>query len=82
MEEMINRSAIIVKPKQPYLDWTKLDDVTGILGDAPEQETPQEILDLVQELRETEGSRYVEKDTPIFTCVAQSLEDTINSLGI
>jgi chlorite dismutase len=47
-----------------------------------ETDYPGDFLDLVQELRETEGSRYVEKDTPIFTCVAQSLEDTINSLGI
>jgi chlorite dismutase len=43
---------------------------------------PDDFLDLVQELRETEGSRYVENDLPIFTCVAMSLEDTINSLGI
>jgi chlorite dismutase len=47
-----------------------------------ETDFPGDFLDLVQELRETEGSRYVEKDTPIFTCTAQSLEDTINSLGI
>jgi chlorite dismutase len=43
---------------------------------------PDDFLDLVQELRETEGSRFVENDLPIFTCVAMSLEDTINSLGI
>ncbi len=43
---------------------------------------PADFLDLVQELRETEGSRFVENDIPIFTCVAMSLEDTINSLGI
>jgi len=47
-----------------------------------ETDFPGDFLDLVQALRETEGSRYVEKDTPIFTCTAQSLEDTINSLGI
>jgi len=43
---------------------------------------PDDFLDLVQELRETEGSRFVENDLPIFTCVAMSLGDTINSLGI
>jgi chlorite dismutase len=43
---------------------------------------PDDFLDLVQELRETEGSRYVENDLPIFTCIAMSLEDAINSLGI
>jgi chlorite dismutase len=34
------------------------------------------------ELRETQGSIYVERDTPIFTCMAMSLEDTVGSLGI
>jgi len=43
---------------------------------------PDDFLDLVQELRETEGSRFVENDLPIFTCMAMSLEDTLNSLGI
>ena len=27
---MINRSAIIVKPKQPYLEWAKQDDAEGL----------------------------------------------------
>jgi len=47
-----------------------------------ETDYPEDFLDLVQELRETEGSRYVEKDTPIFTCVAMSLSDAVDSLGI
>ncbi|QPJ65745.1 MAG: chlorite dismutase [Candidatus Nitrohelix vancouverensis] len=47
-----------------------------------ETDYPQDFVDLVMELRETEGSRYVVEDTPIFTCVAMSLEDAINSLGI
>ena len=46
-----------------------------------ESDCPDDFLDLVQELRETEGSRYVKEDTPIFTCVAMSIEDTIKSLG-
>ena len=28
--EMINRAAVVVRPKQPFLDWAKLDDETGI----------------------------------------------------
>ncbi|MBW2293696.1 MAG: hypothetical protein JRG94_15500 [Deltaproteobacteria bacterium] len=28
--ESINRSAVIVKPRQPYLDWAKEDDSTGV----------------------------------------------------
>lgn len=47
-----------------------------------ESDYPQDFLDLVMDLRETEGSRFTEKDTPIFTCIAKSLEDTIDSLGI
>ncbi|MFQ5449092.1 MAG: chlorite dismutase family protein [Nitrospinaceae bacterium] len=46
-----------------------------------ETDYPSDFLDLVMELRETEGSRYVEKDTPIFTCIAMSLEDAVNTLG-
>ncbi len=47
-----------------------------------ETDEPGDFLDLVQELRETQGSLYVERDTPIFTCIAMSLEDAVNSLGI
>ncbi|NIQ01036.1 MAG: chlorite dismutase, partial [Nitrospinaceae bacterium] len=47
-----------------------------------ETDYPEDFLDLVMDLRETEGSRFTEKDTPIFTCTAMSLEDTLNSLGI
>ncbi len=47
-----------------------------------ETDYPGDFLDLVMELRETEGSRFTELDTPIFTCVAMSLEDAVNSLGI
>jgi len=47
-----------------------------------ETDYPQDFLDLVMELRETEGSRFTENDIPIFTCIAMSLQDTINSLGV
>ena len=47
-----------------------------------ETDYPQDFVVLVMDLRETQGSLYVERDTPIFTCVANSLEDTVNSLGI
>lgn len=47
-----------------------------------ETDYPQDFLDLVMDLRETEGSRFTERDTPIFTCIATSLEDAVNSLGI
>jgi hypothetical protein len=28
--DYINRSAVTLRPKQPYLEWTRLDDTTGI----------------------------------------------------
>jgi hypothetical protein len=28
--DMLNRSAIILRPKQPYLEWTRLDDKDGL----------------------------------------------------
>jgi chlorite dismutase len=46
-----------------------------------ETDYPSDFVDLVMELRETQGSLYVKEDTPIFTCIAQSLEDAVNSLG-
>lgn len=47
-----------------------------------ESDYPDDFLDLVMDLRETEGSKYTENDVPIFTCVAMALEDAVNSLGI
>ena len=47
-----------------------------------ETDYPDDFVDLVMELRETEGSRYTLEDTPIFSCTAMSLEDAVNSLGI
>ena len=42
----------------------------------------EDFLDLVMDLRETEGSKYTENDLPIFTCTALSIRDAIDSLGI
>lgn len=47
-----------------------------------ETDYPDDFVDLVMDLRETEGSRYTLEDTPIFSCTAMSLEDAVNSLGI
>jgi chlorite dismutase len=46
-----------------------------------EGDDPHRFVDLVMELRETEASSYTERDTPIFTCIAQPLEDTLELLG-
>ena len=28
--EMLNRSVVIMKPRRPYLEWTKTDDAEGL----------------------------------------------------
>ncbi len=40
-----------------------------------------DFLDLVQELRETEASQYTLRDTPMFTCVAQPLDEILEAIG-
>jgi chlorite dismutase len=40
-----------------------------------------DFLDLVQELRSTEASMYTLRDTPMFTCIFQSIEDILESIG-
>ena len=57
-----------------------LDDYEFVV--AFETDEPNDFLDLVMDLRETEGSRYTEKDTPIYTCTAMAIEDAIEALGI
>lgn len=42
---------------------------------------PEDFLDLVQKLRETEISPYTLKDTPIFTCIRMTPEDMLARLG-
>ena len=41
---------------------------------------PSEFLDLVQELRGTKSSAYTESETPIFTCIAASVERALDAL--
>jgi len=40
-----------------------------------------DFLDLVQELRETEASMYTLRDTPMYTCTAQPLEEILEAIG-
>ncbi len=42
---------------------------------------PEDFLDLVQRLRETEISPYTLRDTPIFTCIRMTPEDMLARLG-
>ena len=48
-----------------------LDDQDFVV--AFESDYPQDFLDLVKQLRETEASTYTQRDTPVFTCLQQDL---------
>jgi chlorite dismutase len=56
-----------------------LDDQEWVV--AFETDKPEDFLDLVMALRETEGSRYTLRDTPIFTCINRSLKEALDTLG-
>lgn len=56
-----------------------LDDYEFIV--AFETDEPSDFLDLVQELRETESSRYTLQDTPLFNCFNMRLEEAIDAMG-
>jgi chlorite dismutase/nitrite reductase/ring-hydroxylating ferredoxin subunit len=56
-----------------------IDDYEFIV--AFETDEPSDFLDLVQELRETESSRYTLQDTPLFTCINMRLEEVLDALG-
>jgi len=45
-----------------------------------ECEEPSDFLQLMKTLRETEASRYTERDTPIFVSTAQDLREILDSL--
>ena len=55
-----------------------LDDQDFVV--AFETEEPKDFLDLVQELRETESSRYTVRDTPTFTCVQTTMEHVLDQM--
>jgi chlorite dismutase len=52
-----------------------LDDQEFVV--AFETDFPNDFLDLVMELRETDGSRYTLRDTPIFTCMRMGLDEML-----
>jgi chlorite dismutase len=56
-----------------------LDDQDFVV--AFESDKPEDFLDLVMELRETDGSKYTVRDTPIFTCILKDVTGTLNTLG-
>lgn len=56
-----------------------LDDQEFVV--AFETDEPADFLDLVQELRETKASMYTLRDTPMYTCRQQPLEECLKALG-
>ena len=56
-----------------------LDDQEFIV--AFETDKPQDFLDLVMALRETKGSKYTLRDTPIFTCIAKPFQEILADIG-
>jgi chlorite dismutase len=56
-----------------------LDDQDFVV--AFEADSAAEFLDLVQELRETESSKYTVRDTPMFTCRRSTVEEILDSLA-
>ncbi|HET9869382.1 MAG TPA: chlorite dismutase family protein [bacterium] len=56
-----------------------LDDQDFVV--AFEGDQPQDFLDLVMALRETEGSKYTVRDTPIYTCRLMEVRETVDLLG-
>ena len=56
-----------------------LDDQEFVL--AFEGDSPAEFLDLVEELRTSDASKYTERETPIFTCVAVDPRAMVKLLG-
>ena len=55
-----------------------LDDQDFVV--AFEADSPAEFLDLVQELRETESSKYTVRDTPMYTCRRSTIEEVLDSI--
>lgn len=56
-----------------------LDDQEFVV--AFETDKAEDFLDLVMELRESQGSRYTLRDTPIFTCVTKPMAEILREVG-
>ena len=56
-----------------------LDDQDFVV--AFEADSAAEFLDLVQDLRETESSKFTVRDTPMYTCMRSTMEEILAALG-
>lgn len=55
-----------------------LDDQDFVV--AFETDEPKDFLDLVMEMRETQSSKYTQRDTPIYTCVQMPMANILDQL--
>jgi chlorite dismutase len=55
-----------------------LDDQEFVV--AFETDEPKDFLDLVMDLRETQSSKFTQRDTPIFTCVQLPIDAILDQL--
>jgi chlorite dismutase len=55
-----------------------LDDQDFVV--AFETDEPRDFVDLVMELRETQSSKYTQRDTPMFTCIQTPMENILDQL--
>jgi chlorite dismutase len=55
-----------------------LDDQDFVV--AFESDEPKDFLDLVMELRETQSSKFTQRDTPIFTCIQMPMDKILDQL--
>ena len=79
MDEHIRVGAKYVSVKLHTTYSFGLDDQEFVV--AFETDEPSDFLDLVQELRETKASMYTLRDTPMYTCRQQTLEECVKALG-
>jgi len=56
-----------------------LDDQEFVV--AFDSDTPEDFLDLVMKMRETEASSYTLRDTPIFTCITMDIQGALAAMG-
>ena len=57
--EMLNRSAVVVKPRQPYLEWTRRDDTEGLAESVFETLRKEPTIYLLPESEDPSSQREV-----------------------
>ena len=57
--EMLNRSAVVVKPRQPYLGWTRRDDDQGLAESVFETLRKEPTIYLLPEYEDPSSQREV-----------------------